>query len=237
MLWAPTCLSCCVLFISTIVRSIEGLDNILCDPYPKVIELNPGENRFYPYFVNVTRCQGGGPSKPDGFVCSPTQQRNESVTSYDASNPNDPEVRKVEVPVHIKCKFQCEGDASQCNMYQRWDTDECRCKCTQDQSFACANTKHVFSSTHCECACDTTLKDDCAMKNLVINEDTCECMKGSASKDKQCDGMYELKWIIILAVGELIVVSLVWIILFKYCCKGDDEDLKERIPMNGEGTF
>ena len=84
---------------------------------------------------------------------------------------------------HESCKCVSKLNSSVCNNKQIWNSDTCRCGCTEDFASIINCTKgYTWNPSTCECQCDTWCKPgqcldhkNCICKNKLIGRVIAEC--------------------------------------------------------------
>ena len=55
---------------------------------------------------------------------------------------------------HETCKYECKFGANICNNKQRWNKDNCRCKCKELIDKGACDKGFIWNPSNCECECD-----------------------------------------------------------------------------------
>ncbi|XP_030563047.1 uncharacterized protein LOC115764265 [Drosophila novamexicana] len=165
-----------------------------CSPQPTIVELKPlteqaGEqtasNVYYtPACTRINRCNGCCGSTL--IACQPTQTetlqlRVRKVERFGASSKRVSAI--VSVEQHLACKCDCRIKAEDCNAYQEYRKDLCRCECqnTDARDKCLEQSDHKYwDDANCTCAC--RYNQSCTT-GTVFDETQCKCTDPSAPSD------------------------------------------------------
>ncbi|XP_017871696.1 PREDICTED: uncharacterized protein LOC108619557 isoform X1 [Drosophila arizonae] len=165
-----------------------------CSPQPTIVELKPlteqgGEqtasNVYYlPACTRINRCNGCCGSTL--ISCQPTetetlQLRVRKVERFGASSKRGYAI--VNVEQHLACKCDCRIKAEDCNAYQEYRKDLCRCECqnTDARDKCLEQSDHKYwDDANCTCAC--RYNQSCTT-GTVFDEAQCKCTDPSAPSD------------------------------------------------------
>ena len=46
---------------------------------------------------------------------------------------------------HVSCKCECKFDDRKCNLYQKWNNNECRCECKIPKEHLVCEKKYIWN--------------------------------------------------------------------------------------------
>ncbi|KAH8240446.1 hypothetical protein KR038_002603 [Drosophila bunnanda] len=160
-----------------------------CSPQPTIVELKPpGEeeaNYYYtPSCTRISRCNGCCGSTL--ISCQPTEteivQLRVRKVDRAATGGRRP-FAIVSVEQHKACRCDCRTKAEDCNVYQSYRKDLCRCEChnldARDKCLEQVDTKY-WDDANCTCVC--RYNQSCTT-GTVFDETQCKCTDPSAPID------------------------------------------------------
>ncbi|KAH8291611.1 hypothetical protein KR018_006753, partial [Drosophila ironensis] len=157
-----------------------------CSPQPTIVELKPpaeeGSDFYYtPACTRINRCNGCCGSML--ISCQPTETEivQLRVRKVDRSGAGARRlVAIVDVEQHLTCKCDCRIKAEDCNAYQSYRADLCRCEChntdAKDKCLEQPESKY-WDDANCTCAC--RYNQSCTT-GTVFDETQCKCTDPSA---------------------------------------------------------
>ena len=106
------------------------MNNQECEIRPKIININSDEPSFYPYSIEINKCSGNCNNINDPYakLCVPDVVKVINFKVFNLMSRTN-ETRHIEW--YETCKCKCTLDASVCHNKQRWNKDNCRCKCKE----------------------------------------------------------------------------------------------------------
>ncbi|CAI6348307.1 unnamed protein product [Macrosiphum euphorbiae] len=112
---------------------------------------------YYPMCTRVNRC--GGCCSHDLLACRPTKTETLNfeviVLQYSGSGKLEFKGRKsVSVDQHLTCQCDCITEEENCAPLQVYNSDECRCMCTNEEDRQECNDEYglrLWNSTTCTC--------------------------------------------------------------------------------------
>jgi len=131
-----------------------------CIPEMQTIKLIEKEEPgvFYlPTCTRIERC--GGCCSHNLLACEPveTEMMHFRVikTQYDGGRLKFAGKDIVHIEKHTKCQCGCKIKAKDCNKYQKYREEECRCICnnTDEETKCFGDTKRLWDSENCTCRC------------------------------------------------------------------------------------
>ena len=144
--------------------------------------MNVGEASFYPYNVQVNKCNGSCNTLDDPMarICVPNVIKNVNIKVYNFL------IRLNEIFMvlwHEICKCICLLNSSVCNNKQIWNSDTCKCDCNEDFAGIINCTKgYMWNPSTCACECDIWCKPgqyldhkNCVCKNKFVGRILGEC--------------------------------------------------------------
>ena len=114
----------------SIVFFYLDLGNVYCGtPHESVVALDPGNHRYFPYFVKLHRCAGSGfIDGPSTRRCVPSSYEELNIRVYPLAT--NFEASTMTVRNHTRCIDECINSADDCDFtVEDWNEDECACKC------------------------------------------------------------------------------------------------------------
>ncbi|KAH8276644.1 hypothetical protein KR044_001092 [Drosophila immigrans] len=162
-----------------------------CSPQPTIVELSVGQDaeqtggnvRYAPACTRVNRCSGCCGSTL--IACQPTvtEALQMRVRKLDGSNSKKKVYVIVTVEQHVACKCDCRIRAEDCNTYQEYRKDLCRCECqntdARDKCLEQSENKY-WDDANCTCAC--RYNQSCTT-GTIFDESQCKCTDPSAPSD------------------------------------------------------
>ena len=198
--------------------------NQKCMPRPKIFNINEGigEALFYPYNVQVNKCNGSCDTldNPMSKICVPKIIKNVNMKVYNFLMRLN-ETRNVLWHKSYKCL--CRLNSSVCNSKQIWNSNTCRCDCNEDFAGIINCTKrYIWNSSTCECQCDKWCKlgqyldhKNCVSKSKLVGRLIEECtsvINETMINNKDiCNNNNTLRNVFI---GLFLVAALIGIICF-----------------------
>ena len=152
------------------------MDNQECKIRPQVVNINSDNPFFYPYSIEVNKCNGSCNNINDPYskLCVPNAVKN---TTVKVSNlvPKTTETRYIEWDETCKCK--CRLTASAYNKKQRWNKHKCKCECKELIGKGGCDERFIWNTGHCECHCDKP-----SDVQEYLDYENCKCRKKLAGK-------------------------------------------------------
>ena len=224
--------------IKTKVLECVSVVNQKCMPRPKILDVHEGvgEALFYPYNVQVNKCNGSCNTldNPMAKLCVPNVIKRLNMQVYNFLMRLN-ETRNV--LWHESCKCVCKLNSSVCNNKQIWNGDTCRCDCNEDFAGVVSCDKgYVWNPSTCECQCDTWCKQgqylghkNCVCKNKLIGRVIEECTSVINetminNKDNITNNNTYLILFIIFLIGSIMLL----IGFIYYCCRNNANKRKLR---------
>ena len=227
--------------IKTKALECVSVVNQKCMPRPKILNVNEGvgEALFYPYNVQVNKCNGSCNTLEDPMarLCVPNINKNVNMKVYNFLTRLN-ETRYV--LWHGNCKCVCKLNSSVCNSKQSWNSDTCRCDCNEDFAGIINCTKeYTWNPSTCECQCDMRCKPgqyldhkNCVCKNKLIGRVIEECTSiidetMINNKDNITNNNAYLILFIIFLIG--FIVFLIGFIYYYYRNNANERKLRDFI--------
>ena len=170
--------------IKTKALECVSVVNQKCMPRPKILDVNEGvgETLFYPYNVKVNKSSESCNTldNPIEKLCVPNVINGLNMKVYNFLTMLN-ETRNV--LWHESCKCVCKLNSSVCNNKQIWNSNTCRCDCSEDFAgvLSCAK-EYTWNPRICEGQCDKWCKPgqyldhkNCVCKNKLIGRLIEEC--------------------------------------------------------------
>jgi len=211
------------------------LHNLECMPRPAVISTSRIDAEYFPYFVNLHRCEGSQNKTPPLLKKCVADKEEKLTISAESITTG----RRVELVVvnHTSCKAECAGNRNECkppahfdeqsckcicdlgingpdekrcsDPRKEWKKNSCGCVCKQKQN--CSNRREYFDENSCSCRCKAwKLKGDCSYNSLDFDASTCSCLRKAKAvghtTEKKNTTTY---WLAAVAI-ELVVMSCVF---------------------------
>ncbi|BFG01289.1 uncharacterized protein DMAD_01079 [Drosophila madeirensis] len=178
-------------FKRSVTRStIRKATPAICSPQPTIVELKPpsdeagGFNVYYtPACTRINRCNGCCGSTL--ISCQPTQTEKVQmrVGKFERGVTSKRSSEIIVVEQHLACRCDCRIKAEDCNAYQLYRRELCRCECqntdARDKCLEQADTKY-WDDANCTCAC--RYNQSCTT-GTVFDETQCKCTDPSAPVD------------------------------------------------------
>ncbi|XP_059609483.1 platelet-derived growth factor subunit A isoform X1 [Phlebotomus argentipes] len=157
----------------------------LCTPEMTLVPLIPvnSENDpsvvYYPQCTRVKRC--GGCCSHRLLSCQPTETETLTFTIIKSQYTGGTRMQLVErVPIiveqHTKCRCNCAVKEEHCNRFQRYESSQCKCVCTnlEDQSKCLKESElKIWDSSTCNCRCRES--KGCTT-GTFFDENQCKCI-------------------------------------------------------------
>ncbi|KAH8397974.1 hypothetical protein KR222_007606 [Zaprionus bogoriensis] len=160
----------------------------ICSPQPTIVELKPltegeggdqtaGTVYYSPACTRINRCSGCCGSTL--ISCQPTQVetlqlRVRKTERFGATSKRSSPIITVEQ--HLACKCDCHIKAEDCNAYQEYRKDLCRCECqntnARDKCLEHSELK-FWDDANCNCACRYI--QSCTT-GTIFDEGQCKCI-------------------------------------------------------------
>ena len=146
--------------IKTEALECVSVVNRKCMPRPKILDVNEGvgEALFYPYNLLVNKCSGSCNTLdyPIAKMCVPNIIKRVNMKVYNFLMRLN-ETRNV--LWHESCKCVCQLNSSVCNSKQIWNSDTCKCDCSEDFAGIMTCSKgYMWNPSTCACECDMWCK-------------------------------------------------------------------------------
>ena len=225
------------------VNAAIHLENVECAPHIDYIPVDSEYHRYFPYIVKLFRCQGSSMFISPRFrKCLPKNVTSENILVFENNV-----VTSVVLQNHSSCVTGCTMNATLCNRYETWNSQQCRCDClySSHKPKPCCVPK-IWSSTFCDCVCPIDPKVcskqmewseelcscvckqsyflNCSKKNHSLNLDTCVCTAPVTGtilpRDCSKSGVSITYGIVLLVMFiEALVIVLGYIICYLCCLK------------------
>ncbi|XP_001355114.3 vascular endothelial growth factor C [Drosophila pseudoobscura] len=178
-------------FKRSVTRSaIRNAQPAICSPQPTIVELKPPSdeagnfNVYYtPACTRINRCNGCCGSTL--ISCQPTQTEKVQmrVRKFERGGTSKRSSEIIVVEQHLACRCDCRIKAEDCNAYQLYRRELCRCECqntdARDKCLEQADSKY-WDDANCTCAC--RYNQSCTT-GTVFDETQCKCTDPSAPID------------------------------------------------------
>ncbi|XP_034483725.1 vascular endothelial growth factor C [Drosophila innubila] len=167
-----------------------------CSPQPTIVELKPptdgqggeqsgGGNVYYsPACTRINRCNGCCGSTLISCQATETETLQLRVRKVERSGASSKRgYAIVTVEQHLACKCDCRIKAEDCNTYQEYRKDLCRCECqnTDARDKCLEQSDHKYwDDANCTCAC--RYNQSCTT-GTVFDETQCKCTDPSTPRD------------------------------------------------------
>ncbi|XP_066998880.2 platelet-derived growth factor subunit A [Anabrus simplex] len=163
-------------------KSVLTPKQAACTPELKVISLRTSDDPalfYYPFCTRVERC--GGCCASALLSCQPSQTEiinyQVMVTEYQSGKKMQFRQKEI-IPVerHTKCKCDCIIKEKDCNQYQEYRKNECRCVCLnvdEQQKCLAENETKLWDHSNCTCECRDT--KECST-GFYFDQYTCSCV-------------------------------------------------------------
>ncbi|XP_017853456.1 vascular endothelial growth factor A isoform X2 [Drosophila busckii] len=167
-------------------RAIKFASPARCSPQPTIVELKPssegdhtsGNVYFSPACTRVNRCNGCCGSTL--ISCQPTQTELVKMRVRQMKDGVRDGFAIVDVEQHLDCKCDCRIKAEDCNAYQEYRKDLCRCECqnTDARQKCLEQSEHKYwDDANCTCVC--RYNQSCTT-GTVFDETLCKCTDPAA---------------------------------------------------------
>ena len=121
------------IFNLSYVNSLEciSMNNQECKARHKIIDVNNNEPVFYPYSIEVNKCNRSccNINDPYATLWVPDIIKNINVKVFSLTSRIN-ETRQI--IWHETCKCVCRLTSAVCNSRQIWNKGKCRCECKED---------------------------------------------------------------------------------------------------------
>ena len=125
-----------VLGLTVISSSITGalncisMNNQECKVRPKIVDVSSNNPIFYPFSFKINGCSGNCNTINDPYakICVPDIVKKLNVKVFNLMSSTN-ETRSIKLYETYKCI--CRLNKIICNNKQRWNKDQCRCKCKE----------------------------------------------------------------------------------------------------------
>ncbi|KAH8320090.1 hypothetical protein KR074_011625, partial [Drosophila pseudoananassae] len=160
-----------------------------CSPQPTIVELKPPGTEsvnfyYFPACTRINRCSGCCGSTL--ISCQPTETEivQLRVRKVDRSGAGPRRLTAiVDVEQHLACRCDCRIKEGDCNAYQSYRQELCRCEChntdAKDKCLEQPDTKY-WDDANCTCAC--RYNQSCTT-GTVFDETQCKCTDPMAPVD------------------------------------------------------
>ena len=147
------------------------MKNQECKVRPEIISINSNNPMFYPFSIEVNKCNGNcnNINDPNARICVPDIVIKLTVKIFNLMSITN-ETRSIKW--HKKCKCICRLNGVICNNKQRWNKDKRRCDCKKLIDKGVCNKGYVWNPSNCECECDKS----CDVGDYLDYSD-CKCKK------------------------------------------------------------
>ncbi|XP_043071953.1 uncharacterized protein LOC6566241 isoform X2 [Drosophila grimshawi] len=172
------------IFKRSVKRRVKDAVSASCSPQPTIVELLPlareadeetSVNVHYrPQCTRINRCNG---CCGVALSCQPTQTEmvEMCVKRTHVEMPGKVTCVIVTVEKHLACKCDCRKKPGDCNPYQEYRKDLCRCECTntdaRDKCLQHSDLKY-WDPANCTCACQ---HNQSCTTGTDFDEALCKC--------------------------------------------------------------
>ena len=130
-----------------------SLNNQPAQTRPKLVNINSDETLFYLFTISVNKCKRSyntiNDSYAGGFV--PNKVKNMNVKLFNLMS----EINETRFLVqHESCEYKCGLNESVCNSKQKFNPDECRCKCKELDNWDSCKDDCMWNPGTCDCECN-----------------------------------------------------------------------------------
>ena len=154
-----------------------SMKNRECKVRPEIISINSNNVIFYPFSINVNKCNGNCNNINDSYanICLPDIVKNLNIKIFNLlTRPNETRHIKWHNKCN-KCKCICRLDKTTCNNKQKWNKDKCRCECNKLIDKGVCNKGYTWNPSNCECKCGKDVGE-------YLDYSDCMCRKKLADK-------------------------------------------------------
>ena len=207
-------------------EEIVTLPNAGCVPRETVVSIDAPKYSKKPSKVSIFRCNGSFEDTP------PSLKRCVKNTSehlkLNVQNIFTLQSELVDLENHTSCRHECVYNGSQCNEFQKFDKEKCRCTCNHNiqihcpEHFTWAQTlcqcvcnRDCPSITHyldeeCSCTCKPKYFRNCNDNNEILQPNNCTCI----APQKQKGGSFECniiptKWAVLIIVLSFCAIFII----------------------------
>lgn len=225
---------------------IEGFfpNSPTCSTRKVLITLDAPRYQYFPYFVEVYRCNGVCSTvSPNLQQCLAAAWNNITGAVLDLSSKS---LKTVTVQNHTNCKCACVAKKEDCSENEEFNEGNCQCNCKYtDQppspcpagfswdQFQCkcvcrgpvdfCNVRQEWSQEACGCVCTRFAIETCKLEKKYLNASTCECETLAPTKinpgvtGKRSTEVMDWKRIAWVIVAELVILILLFDLYL--CCR------------------
>ena len=93
---------------------------------PTLIYLNPVELKYYPFMINLDKCNGNC-NVLSQKICVTKETKDINIKVFHMIT-NKEEAKTM--TKHISCDCKCKFISTTCNSNQKWNNETCQCECT-----------------------------------------------------------------------------------------------------------
>ena len=126
-----------------------SLNNQECKVRAEIININSNKPLFYPYSVEISKCNGSCNNINDPYAkfYVPDVAKNINVKVFNLISRTN-ETRHMKW--HEACKCKCRLDVSVCNNIQLWNKDKCRCECRELIDIEMCDKGFIWNPSNCD---------------------------------------------------------------------------------------
>ena len=152
-----------------------SMKNQECKVRPEIINIKSNNPIFYPFSVQINRCNGNCNNINDPYarICISDTVKNLNVKVFNLMSLTN-ETRSIKS--HQTCKCICRLNEIICNNKQRWNEEKCRCECKELIDKRACDKGFIWNPSNCECECDKSCNitqyldySDCKCKKKIID--------------------------------------------------------------------
>ena len=218
----------------------QRLPNVDCGA--KLYYVIPDKDyKYYQHVAKVPRCHGRLSRKAE-VKCLPT---NAMSQPYQVFYKRNFQLNTIHLPVHSNCKEICTINATSCNQYQtfesqncrcqckyntappkcqdpfKWDQNECNCVCPYPPKYHQCSGRKIYDGSICGCTCHEKYSRKCSQKGKYLDLRSCYCRDVKPIKDKstnECKKGISKFIVIVIVVFEALAIIILYYLVNKYLC-------------------
>ena len=113
-----------------------SLNNEQCKTKPFVINTNPVELKYYPYFITSDKCNWSSNTfnEISHTICVPNKTKDANLNVFNLITTKNESKTLI---IHISCKCKCGFGGSINNSNWVCNSGKCRCECRNPRKIAC----------------------------------------------------------------------------------------------------
>lgn len=147
---------------------VISLPNAPCIPRETVVSIDAPRFAKKPSKVILNRCDGSfGEVTPSLKKCVANTSEHIKLR---VQNIFTLQSEILDLENHTSCQHQCIFNGSQCNKFQKWDSDNCHCTCNHNIQHNCPD-HYMWEPNLCQCVCNR----ECPLRRQYLDEDECSC--------------------------------------------------------------